>query len=146
RGYSLFDSLVREQMDNLTKQQNEFAHQKELIIKMQAILNETINQFHSLFMFDFEHGKNQELLKQMKQRAIDTITESVQYERLSKRISPHLLILHKLTSQQDLLPPIIPYFAILHQLEIQTFMQQESPYQMFHFQYQSSTNFIIRFY
>ncbi|CAF3888872.1 unnamed protein product [Rotaria sp. Silwood1] len=68
RGYSLFDSLVREQMDNLIKQPNEFAHHKELIIKMQAILNETINQFHSLFMFDFEHDKNQELLKQMKQR------------------------------------------------------------------------------
>ncbi|CAF3680452.1 unnamed protein product [Rotaria sp. Silwood1] len=58
RGYSLFDSLVREQMDNLIKQQNEFAHHKELIIKMQTILNETINQFHSLFMFDFEHNKN----------------------------------------------------------------------------------------
>ncbi|CAF4669063.1 unnamed protein product [Rotaria sp. Silwood1] len=141
RGYSLFDSLVREQMDNLIKQQNEFAHHKELIIKMQAILNETINQFHSLFMFDFEHDKNQELLKQMKQRAIDTVIQSVQYERLSKRISPHLLILHKLTSQQELIPSIIPCSAILHQLEIQTFIQQESPYQMFHFQYQSSTNF-----
>ncbi|CAF5046320.1 unnamed protein product, partial [Rotaria sp. Silwood1] len=59
--------------------------------------------------------------------AIDTITQRSQYERLSKRISPHLLILHKLTSQQELLPPIIPYSTILHQLEIQTFMQQESP-------------------
>ncbi|CAF5069225.1 unnamed protein product, partial [Rotaria sp. Silwood1] len=68
RGYSLFNSLVREQMDNLIKQQKEFAHHKELIIKMQTILNETINQFHSLFMFDFEHDKNQELFKQMKQK------------------------------------------------------------------------------
>ncbi|CAF3715255.1 unnamed protein product [Rotaria sp. Silwood1] len=77
---------------------------------------------------------------------IDTIIQSVQYERLSKRISPHLLVLHKLTSQQELITSIISCSAILHQLEIQTFMQQESSYQMFHFQYQSSTNFIIRFY
>ncbi|CAF3716426.1 unnamed protein product [Rotaria sp. Silwood1] len=50
--------------------------------------------------------------------AIDTITQRSQYERLSKRISPHLLILHKLTSQQELIPSIISYSidSINHQI------------------------------
>ncbi|CAF5061891.1 unnamed protein product, partial [Rotaria sp. Silwood1] len=77
RGYSLFNSLVREQMDNLIKQQKEFAHHKELIIKMQTILNETINQLHSLFMFDLEHDKNQELFKQMKQKGLYTVVPKI---------------------------------------------------------------------
>ncbi|CAF3503908.1 unnamed protein product [Rotaria sordida] len=142
RKYSLFDSLAREQMDNLIRQQNEFTYHKELIVKMQIILNEIINQFYSLFISNFEQDKNQELFKQIKQRAIDTIIQSVQYERLSKRISPHLLVLHKLTSEQELIQPsIIPCPVKLYQLEIKTSVQQESLYEMFHFQYQSSINF-----
>ncbi|CAF3003205.1 unnamed protein product, partial [Rotaria sp. Silwood2] len=141
REYSLFDSLVREQMDNLIRQQNEFTHNKQLIIKIQTILHETTNQFHSVFISNFEQDINQELLQQMKQRAIDVIIQSAQYERLSKRISPNLLVLHKLTSEQELIPSILPCSVKLHQLEIQTSIQQESPYQLFHFQYQSTTNF-----
>src|SRR5579871_3854992 len=43
REYSMIDSLVREQIEDLKRQQNKFIHHQELIIKIQTILNQTLD-------------------------------------------------------------------------------------------------------
>jgi len=72
REYSMVDSLVREQVEDLTKQQKEYTHQQELIIKIQTIINETFNHLHSLLIPNPNRDKSQKLLKQLKQRGLYT--------------------------------------------------------------------------
>ncbi len=83
REYSMIDSLVREQVEDLTRQQKEFIRQQELIIKMQTIINETFNQLHSLLIPNSERDKSQELFNQLKQRGLYTCLYSP---------SPYLLL------------------------------------------------------
>ncbi|CAF5109372.1 unnamed protein product, partial [Rotaria magnacalcarata] len=47
RQYSLFDSLAREQMDDLVRQQNKHTQNDESIVKLQQILNEVVNHLQS---------------------------------------------------------------------------------------------------
>jgi len=72
REYSMVDSLVREQVEDLTRQQKEFIRQQELIIKIQTILNETFNHLHSLLIPNPEQDKSQELFNQLKKRGLYT--------------------------------------------------------------------------
>jgi len=72
---------------------------------------------------------------------MDTILQSAEYNRLSKHVSPHLLVLHQFTSGQVLIPSIPPSSRNLFQLEIKTQIEQELPFQTFLFQHQSSINF-----
>lgn len=72
---------------------------------------------------------------------MNTIIQSAEYDRLSKIVSPHLLILHEFTSGQELIPSISPSSRNLFQLEIKTHIQQEIPSETFFLQPQSSTNF-----
>jgi hypothetical protein len=72
REYSMVDSLVREQVEDLTKQQKEFTRQQELIIKIQTILNETFNHLHSLLIPNPEQDKSQKLFNQLKKRGLYT--------------------------------------------------------------------------
>lgn len=64
REYSMVDSLVREQIENLTKQQKQSIYQQEVASKMQTIINETSNQLQSLFIPNSERDKSLDLLKQ----------------------------------------------------------------------------------
>ena len=73
--------------------------------------------------------------------AIDNITQSARYERLSKNISPHLLLLHKLTSGQQLVPYTIPCSAKQFQLEIKPSIQLEFASEIFLLKYQSSVKY-----
>src|SRR5271170_1824263 len=81
------------------------------------------------------------LLNHIYYLAIDAIIQSAEYKHLSKRISPHLLLLHKFTSGQELIPSITPSSLNLFQLEIKTHIQQEFPSQTFLLQHQSSVIF-----
>jgi hypothetical protein len=72
---------------------------------------------------------------------MDTIIQSAEYQRLSKRISPHLLLLNKITSGQELIPSLIPSSVKRFQLEVETHIQQELPSQIFLLQDQSATTF-----
>ena len=68
REYSLLDSLVREQIENLTRQQNDFTRQQQLIIKTQMILNEAIEHLHQVLIPNLERDKNEKFLEQIKQK------------------------------------------------------------------------------
>jgi anion-transporting ArsA/GET3 family ATPase len=68
REYSMVDSLVREQVDDLTKQQNQFTRYQQSIIKMRMIINEALDHFHSLLIPNPERDISQQLLKQLKKR------------------------------------------------------------------------------
>jgi hypothetical protein len=68
REYSMVDSLVREQVDDLTKQQNKFTCYQQSIIKMRMIINEALDHFHSLIIPNPERDKSQQRLKQLKKR------------------------------------------------------------------------------
>jgi hypothetical protein len=72
REYSMVDSLVREQVEDLTKQQKKLIYQQELIIKMQTIINETFHHLHSLLIPNPERDKSQKLFKQLKQKGLYT--------------------------------------------------------------------------
>ncbi len=72
REYSMVDSLVREQVEDLTRQQKKLIHQQEWINQMKTILNETVNQLQTLFIPNSERDNNQELFKQLKQRGLYT--------------------------------------------------------------------------
>jgi len=72
---------------------------------------------------------------------MDTIIQSAEYQRLSKRVSPHLLLLHQLTSGQELISSITPCSRNLFQLEIKTHIQQEFPSEKFLLQPESSAVF-----
>ena len=65
--------------------------------------------------------------------------ESAEYHRLSKRLSPQLLLSHQMTSGQELIPSITPSSRNLFQLPIITHMQEEFPSFVFLLQQQSST-------
>ena len=70
--------------------------------------------------------------------AIDMIIQSDEYRRLSKRVSPQLLILNRITSGQELIPSIVPSSCNLFQLAIKTEIQQEVPPSLFLVQNQAS--------
>jgi len=72
---------------------------------------------------------------------MDTILQSAEYNRLSQRVSPHLLVLHQFTSGQELIPSISPSSRHLFQLEIKTHIQQELPSQIYLLQHRSSVDF-----
>jgi hypothetical protein len=72
---------------------------------------------------------------------MDTILQSAEYNRLSKHLSPHLLVLHEFTSGQELIPSISPSSHNIFQLEIKTYIQQEFSSQIYLLQHQSSVDF-----
>jgi hypothetical protein len=159
--YSMVDSLVREQVEELTRQQKELTRQQEVIIKMQTIVNESFNHLHSFLIPNPERDKSRESFNQLKQRglytslyfpshhifylAMDTIIQSAEYQLLSKRVSPHLLLLHQLTSGQELIPSVTPSSRTLFQLAIETHIQQEFPPETFLLQHQTSADFQTNF-
>lgn len=145
-------------IEGLTKQQNEYTYPQKLIMNMERIINETLNQFNSLLIPNLEQEKSLKLFNQLKERgfsqafsspsiisisflAINTIIQSSEYNRLSKHISPHLLILHEYTSGQELISLTPPSIRNLFQLGTQTHIQQELPSQTYLLQRQSSINF-----
>lgn len=68
REYSIVDSLVREQIEDLIKQQNQLTYHQDMIINMQMILNEAFDRLHSLLIHNPEQNKSIELFKQLKHR------------------------------------------------------------------------------
>ncbi len=70
--YSMVDSLVREQVEELTRQQKELIRQQEGIIKMQTILNESFNHLHSFLIPNPERDKSRKSFNQLKQRGLYT--------------------------------------------------------------------------
>ncbi|CAF4799517.1 unnamed protein product, partial [Rotaria socialis] len=73
RQYSLFDSLAREQMEDLVRQQNRHIQNDELIVKLQKILNELVNHFQSIVILNPEQDNNYGLIKQFKQKGLQDI-------------------------------------------------------------------------
>ncbi|CAF4553692.1 unnamed protein product [Rotaria socialis] len=134
RQYSLFDSLAREQMEDLVRQQNRHIQNDELIVKLQKIINELVHHFQSIVILNPEQDNNYDLIKQFKQKAIDAIIQSVQYERFIKHIPSNLLLLHGLHSDQEVLPSIIPCSTKLFKLETKTSIEQEPQFERNHFQ------------
>jgi len=119
-------------------------------------MKHSINFIHYLFLIQNEiKAKNYSINSNKKVRihvsilhhhtssylAIDTIIQSAEYNRLSKRVSPHLLVLHQFTSGQELIPSKIPSCRNLIQLEIKPHIQQEVPFQTFLLQPQTSATF-----
>jgi anion-transporting ArsA/GET3 family ATPase len=83
REYSMVDSLVREQVEDLIKQQNKFTRYQQSIINMEMIVNEVLDRFHSLFIPDPERDKSQQLLKQLKKRGYYKYPKSETNPKLS---------------------------------------------------------------
>jgi hypothetical protein len=73
--------------------------------------------------------------------AMDTIIQSIEYERLSKRVSPHLLFLHQFTSGQELIPSATSSSVNLFQLETKAYIDQEPPSEIFLLQHPPSAVF-----
>jgi len=73
--------------------------------------------------------------------AMDTIIQSIEYEHLSKRVSPHLLSLHQFTSGQELIPSATSSSVNLFQLETKAYIDQELSYETFLLQHPSSAVF-----
>jgi hypothetical protein len=151
REYSMVDSLVREQVEDLIREQKKLIQQQEWIIKMKTILNETL----SLSISKSDRDESYELFKQRGLRisfhphpqdyscrlAIEMIIQSAEYERLSKRVSPQLLLLNQITSGQELIPSIAPSSCNLFQLAIKTDIHQEVPSSIFLVQNQTSASY-----
>jgi hypothetical protein len=72
REYSMVDGLVREQIEDLTKQQNQFIRHQEMITKMQIILNETLNHLQSQLSPNPEQNKTLDRFKQLKQNGMSS--------------------------------------------------------------------------
>jgi hypothetical protein len=72
REYSMVDGLVREQIEDLTKQQNQFIRHQEMITKMQIILNETFNHLQSQLSPNPEQNKTLDRFKQLKQNGMSS--------------------------------------------------------------------------
>lgn len=64
QSYSLYDNLVREELENFIQQRNELIRHEEFIIKLQTILNETLIQFPSNLAQDDSY----QLMKELKQQ------------------------------------------------------------------------------
>ncbi|CAF1497745.1 unnamed protein product [Adineta steineri] len=141
RKYSMIDSLVREEFEDLIMQQNKLIHYQQSIIKMRAIATEAFNHFQSLDISNSEKTNSQQKFKDFKQRAMETIIQSIEYENSSKCVSPHLLLLHKFTSGQELIPAITSSSTNLLQLETKAHVDQELSFQIFLLQSQSSASF-----
>ncbi|CAF0967334.1 unnamed protein product [Adineta steineri] len=141
RKYSMIDSLVREEFEDLIMQQNKLIHCQQSIIKMRTIATEVFNHFQSLGISNSDKANSQQQFKEFKQRAMETIIQSIEYENLSKCVSPHLLLLHKFTSGQELIPSISSSSTNLFQLETKTHVDQELSFQTFLLQSQSSASF-----
>jgi hypothetical protein len=69
---------------------------------------------------------------------METIIQSIEYQRLSKRVSPQLLLLNQITSGQELMPAITPSSCNLFQLAMKTEIQQELSSPIFLVQDQTS--------
>ncbi|CAF1261150.1 unnamed protein product [Adineta steineri] len=141
RKYSMIDSLVREEFEDLIMQQNKLIHYQQSIIKMRAIATEAFNHFQSLDISNPEKTNSQQQFKEFKQKAMEPIIQSIEYENLSKCVSPHLLLLHKFTSGQELIPSITSSSTNLLQSETKAHVNQELSFQTFLLQSQSSANF-----
>jgi hypothetical protein len=72
REYSMVDSLVRERVEDLIRQQKKLIRQREWIIQMKTISNEIFNQLQTLFIHNSERDDSHELFKQFKQRGLST--------------------------------------------------------------------------
>ena len=66
REYAIADSLVRERIEDLTKQQKIYTHQHDWIIQMKRIVNETYHQLHALFPSDFMRDDSRKSFEQLK--------------------------------------------------------------------------------
>jgi hypothetical protein len=69
---------------------------------------------------------------------METIIQSIEYQHLSKRVSPQLLLLNQITSGQELMPAITPSSCNLFQLAMKTEIQQELSSPIFLVQDQTS--------
>lgn len=70
--------------------------------------------------------------------AMETILQSAEYQRVSKRVSPQLLAVNHITSGQELIPAVLPSSKHVFQVPIETRMQQEIPSEIFLIENQSS--------
>jgi predicted RNase H-like nuclease (RuvC/YqgF family) len=66
REYSMVDSLVREQIEDLTRQQNECKRHLEMIVNIKTIVNAALEHLQPCLIPDQRH----ELLKQLKLRGL----------------------------------------------------------------------------
>ena len=60
----MVDSLVREQVEDLTRQQKKLLQQQKWIVKMKMILNEILNQLQPLCVLNSDQDESHELFKQ----------------------------------------------------------------------------------
>lgn len=70
REYAMADSLVRERIEDLTKQQKIYTHQHDWISQMKKIVNETYHRLHALLPSDFIYDNSREFFKQLKHNGL----------------------------------------------------------------------------
>ena len=70
REYSMVDSLVREQVDDLVKREKQLVRQQERMIRMKTNINETFQHLQELLIQNSDQEKCQELFKHLKQRGL----------------------------------------------------------------------------
>ena len=89
REYSMVDSLVRERVEDLTRQQKAVIRQREWISKRKTNLNETSKQLQTLLIPDAEREDSHELFKQLRQRGLSTSFDRSRAYRLFSHGSNH---------------------------------------------------------
>ena len=70
--YSMVDSLVREQMEDLIRKQKKLTREQELLTKMLKIVNETFNHLDPFRITNPEQEKTLKSFQQFKQRGLFT--------------------------------------------------------------------------
>ncbi|CAF0920812.1 unnamed protein product [Adineta ricciae] len=138
RKYSVVDSLVREQVEDLAEQENRVTRCQQSIIRIQTMIDEVIEHLRTLLSSNTEPRTYPLSLVELKQKAIESIIQSNEYERLSKRVSPNLLLLHEITSGQQLISLTAPSLLNHFQLGIKCMIHQELSSQVFLLRRQSS--------
>lgn len=147
REYSMADSLVREQIKDLTRQQTKYAHQQDWIVQMKNIVKETYDHLHALLPDHFERDDSRRFFEQLKQNGLSislsisfphrVLSLVAHYQRLSKGVSPPLLQTHQMISAQELIPTIPPLSRHLFQIPIETRIEEEIPAELFLIENQS---------
>ncbi|CAF0923023.1 unnamed protein product [Adineta ricciae] len=141
RKYSIVDSLVREQVEDLVEQENRVTRRQQSIIQIQTMLDEVIEHLRALLNSNTEQRTYPLSLVDLKHKAIESIIQSNEYERLSNRVSSNLLLLHKITSGQQLISLTAPSLLNRFQLGIKCTIHQELSSEIFLLRRQSSASF-----
>lgn len=68
RDYSMVDSLVREQMEDLVKQQNALARDHQSVLQIRSQASEVLERLRSLLTPDEQRVHHQQKLKEIEQR------------------------------------------------------------------------------